>query len=223
MGEKICLTMGTPIHPKYIRIPYPSAPQVLFIREAQIKKQFVGFERMRKKGPLTQSLRFEFLSDVLADLITVLPDAWPKGCQQGGRVTAEMFLHTVDNLQDQLLACALPAAMDSGNGPLVPIRYQNGKAVRRFDDKEYALTVGHQSIPGQQLIGNIADKVKDIRMDLAQKHGAEIFQLRMCGKVRSPPMSVAETMDDEGDLVPFGNREKCVRFEFHVRFFITPG
>lgn len=210
MGKKIRLTMGAPVHNRYIRILHTPTPQLIFIRKAQIKKQLAGLDRMRKKGFLTQSFIFELLSDILADLITVLSDARPESNQQGGRIASETLLHAVDDLKGQLLACALPAAVESGNGPVVPVHYQNGKAVRCFDDKKYALTVGYQSIPGQRFIGKIVDKVKDIRMDLAQKDGAEILQLRMCGKVRSSPVSVAETMDDEGDFVPFGNSGKCV-------------
>lgn len=210
MGEKIFFTVGTQIHPRYIQIPHTSALQLSYIRKAQIKIQLAGLERMRKKSFLTQSLIFEFLSDILADFIAVPSDARPKGHQQGGRVTVEMLLHTVDDLQGQTLACALPAAMDSGNGFLFPVHYQNGKAVRCFDDQQYALTVCYQSIPGQRPIGNIVDNVKDIRMDLAQKNWPEIFQLRMCGKIMSSPVSVAETMDDEADFVPFRYSENCV-------------
>jgi hypothetical protein len=69
--------------------------------------------------------------------------------------------------------------MDSSNDPLLPIRDQNRQTIRGFDDKQYALSVGKQSIPGQYFLGNFTDNMKDVRMDLSQKEGFDISHLRM--------------------------------------------
>jgi hypothetical protein len=57
-------------------------------------------KRMREKHFLLQSSVFEFLSDILTDLITVFPDARAKSNQQGRRIAQKIFLQAFDNFLD---------------------------------------------------------------------------------------------------------------------------
>jgi hypothetical protein len=117
--------MGTEIHHRYIRYPYPLVQQLMYICLPQIKIIFSDMERMRKKHIIPESPLLEYMFNILSDFVTIVPYARTESDHKGRGNALEMFFHFSDNLLNQSLAGALPTAMDGCNGSRLFIHNQD--------------------------------------------------------------------------------------------------